>query len=691
MKKYFTLIFILGVISVFAISFAADAYFHTFFTPACNGGQLLGAGTVFQGFQGGTGISTTSASDVGKTLVVASSSPFLTYTLSSAGAGTVTSVDMSVPTGLSISGNPITSAGTLSLTFTGDYSIPKTASTTNGNDAYNSLFATGTSGMILQTNGAVPSWVATSTLNISGGSMIYPGAGIALSTGSGWDTSIVDASGNWNTAYTDRLKWDGGATGLVAATGRTSLGLGTMALEPNTGSTTINTLGTITTGTWSGESILNAKIASSTEYLADIGWNGDLVINASTTNLSVGTKLFLNSGNIIDWDNGDVTLTHSAEKLTFAGGDFQFTNAIYSSTGIFPTSDGGSPLGSNVKNWNGLFLKRGAVINYANGDYTITHATGTLTYSGNVVIPNASTTNLSVSTNSYLGTIKSGTWNGAVVGPTYGGTGLTANAAGTLLYGSALNTWAALASSSPGGYLTIGATGYPSWGATSSLTVLLNLGKIGTITTGTWNATAIGATYGGTGLTSVTPGSLLVSTGVNAWTTLASSTSGNYLGISSTTGRMEWQKINTIESSNNCLFTNGNNGKGNICLDKTNNELQYYGTATSTIVNFGTIVAHYATSTAWSGTTTLLLAPAIQALTFRGVYCETTAGTVGVSLYDGTNRSDYIPTASTTINYIPLTTNVNFTAGESIRVDFGTPASTPVQITCRFKYTYDPT
>ncbi len=42
--------------------------------------------------------------------------------------------------------------------------------------------------------------------------------------------SVANDSTNWNTAYTDRLKWDGDATGLVAATGRTSLGLGTMAL-----------------------------------------------------------------------------------------------------------------------------------------------------------------------------------------------------------------------------------------------------------------------------------------------------------------------------------------------------------------------------------------------------------------------------------------------------------------------------
>lgn len=34
-----------------------------------------------------------------------------------------------------------------------------------------------------------------------GGSMTYPSAGIAKSTGSAWDTSITDNSANWNTAY----------------------------------------------------------------------------------------------------------------------------------------------------------------------------------------------------------------------------------------------------------------------------------------------------------------------------------------------------------------------------------------------------------------------------------------------------------------------------------------------------------
>jgi len=65
-------------------------------------------------------------------------------------------------------------------------------------------------------------------------SMVYPTAGIAVSTGTAWGTSITDNSTNWNSAFTDRFKWDGGATGLVAATGRTSLGLGTAATA-NTG------------------------------------------------------------------------------------------------------------------------------------------------------------------------------------------------------------------------------------------------------------------------------------------------------------------------------------------------------------------------------------------------------------------------------------------------------------------------
>lgn len=50
--------------------------------------------------------------------------------------GSVTSVAMSVPTGLSISGSPITASGTLALSYTSGYSIPTTAKQTNWDTAY---------------------------------------------------------------------------------------------------------------------------------------------------------------------------------------------------------------------------------------------------------------------------------------------------------------------------------------------------------------------------------------------------------------------------------------------------------------------------------------------------------------------------------------------------------------------------
>ena len=52
----------------------------------------------------------------------------------------------------------------------------------------------------------------------------YPGAGIPISTGTYWNTSITNNSVGWNRAVIDTLRWSGTATGLVASTARTSLG-----------------------------------------------------------------------------------------------------------------------------------------------------------------------------------------------------------------------------------------------------------------------------------------------------------------------------------------------------------------------------------------------------------------------------------------------------------------------------------
>jgi hypothetical protein len=80
------------------------------------------------------------------------------------GSGTVTSVGLSAPTGFAVAGSPVTTTGTLALTFAAGYSLPTTARQTE-----------------------------------------------------------------WDTAYSERLRWDGSSTGLNATTARTSLGLDAIA------------------------------------------------------------------------------------------------------------------------------------------------------------------------------------------------------------------------------------------------------------------------------------------------------------------------------------------------------------------------------------------------------------------------------------------------------------------------------
>jgi len=87
-------------------------------------------------------------------------------------------------------------------------------------------------GVILVPSSASQDTLATQayarTYGGEGATMQWPGSGMAVSTGSAWGASVTNNSANWNTAYADRLKWDGGSTGLVAATGRTSLGATTV-------------------------------------------------------------------------------------------------------------------------------------------------------------------------------------------------------------------------------------------------------------------------------------------------------------------------------------------------------------------------------------------------------------------------------------------------------------------------------
>lgn len=78
------------------------------------------------------------------------------------GTGSVTSVSATVPTGFDISGLPITTSGTLAISFASGYSLPTNIKQSNWDDAYTFVSGfptqTGNAGKYLTTDGSTLSW-----------------------------------------------------------------------------------------------------------------------------------------------------------------------------------------------------------------------------------------------------------------------------------------------------------------------------------------------------------------------------------------------------------------------------------------------------------------------------------------------------------------------------------------------------
>lgn len=114
--------------------------------------------------------------------------------------------------------------------------------------------------------------------------------------------------------------------------------------------------------------------------------NAGTLTPASSDGAALGTAalmwadLFLASGGVVNFNNGDVTITHAADTLTFAGATttgYQFQDGP-----LRPVANDGIALGVSGTAFADLFLATGGVINWNAGDVTITHAANTLTFAG---------------------------------------------------------------------------------------------------------------------------------------------------------------------------------------------------------------------------------------------------------------------------------------------------------------------
>lgn len=276
--------------------------------------------------------------------------------------------------------------------------------------------------------------------------------------------------------------------------------------------------------------------------------------------------------------------------------------------------------GTGVSNANTITL--GGNISTASSFTTSGANALTLTTSGatNVTLPTSGTliTNAVTTLSSLVsvGTITTGTWNASLITGTYGGTGVN-NGASTITLGGSLTTSGAFASTftmtgitgvtfptsgtlfsssnavlnawstyNTNGILTQTAantfTGRTITGTAGTITVTNGSGvagnptltidssyvgqntitTLGTVTTGTWSATAIGVTKGGSGVIAFSQGDLLYGTGANTTAVLAKNASATrYLSNTGATNNPAWAQVDLSNGvTGNLPVTNLNSG-----------------------------------------------------------------------------------------------------------------------------------
>lgn len=165
-------------------------------------------------------------------------------------------------------------------------------------------------------------------------SMIYPSAGIAVSTGSAWGTSITDNSTNWNTAYTNRITslTTTGSSGAATLTSNT-LNIPNYTLSGLGGQAALNGTGFVkisgTTISYDNSTYLTSYTETST--LANVTargatTNSSITVNGYITVTGAGTS---SSIYMSDSDNGQREMHCNSDRIGFltqAGGWGSYCN-----------------------------------------------------------------------------------------------------------------------------------------------------------------------------------------------------------------------------------------------------------------------------------------------------------------------------------------------------------------------------
>jgi len=295
--------------------------------------------------------------------------------------GTVTSVGMTMPLGLSVTGSPITTSGTLALSFTSGYSIPTTASQTTWDTAYSnritSLTTTGTSGAatLIANVLNIPQYQAAGTYvtSVTGTSPIVSSGGTTPAISIPVATTSVNgylSSADWTTfnnkqaALTNPVTGTGTTNYLPKFTGSSTIGNSAITDD----GTTVTLVSRALSGTSASFSDI-VKIGSSYSYswasgysISQLGYGTAIwTSTSSNSNLYLSSNLYYNAGFKIA---ADATLKPSYLQLyngalTFSNAASGAINSTFTPIDLFTIASTGAATFSAGVGINGATLQTG--------------------------------------------------------------------------------------------------------------------------------------------------------------------------------------------------------------------------------------------------------------------------------------------------------------------------------------------
>lgn len=228
---------------------------------------------------------------------------------------------------------------------------------------------------VLSVNGQTGS-VSLTTTDISEGSNLYY------------------TSTRFNTAFSGKSTTDlSEGTNLYYTNAR---GIGSTLTGYTSGAGTVSSTDTILQAIQklNGNSLLLAPLASPS-FTGDVSNSGRLVLSGNNSFTAASNNVYLYHSTV----NGLVIYGQGSSYDVIVG-SYNGSTAFAIPTGtantqffgvIQPNTNDACALGTTTSSWSDLFLASGGVINWNNGNYTVTHSAGLLTFSSALTVSGATT------------------------------------------------------------------------------------------------------------------------------------------------------------------------------------------------------------------------------------------------------------------------------------------------------------